>query len=287
MPKVSVLTTVFNRASYLPECIESVQASMFIDYEHIIVDDGSSDESVKIAHHYADTDSKIKVYTNAKNLGDYPNRNQAAKYAKGEYLKYLDADDLHGSWILNIMVDAMDRHPEAGLGLIDHDNSTQGKIKVFTGAQAQLDFYNKHRSHFNRSPLNAIIRKSAFDTVNGFSGKRMVGDFELWHLLTNQFDLVLIPNIQAWYRKHDDQEMTHHAQDPIWGFRYLLISHQQLSDSMNPIAKDKRQEQLRLIERKMGRAIVTAIKKHGIRKAAEMRKETPWSWKRTFRAAFS
>ena len=287
MPKVSVLTTVFNRASYIAECIESVQASMYTDYEHIIVDDGSTDQSVTIAKHYADTDSRIKVYTNTKNLGDYPNRNQAAKYATGEYLKYLDADDLHGSWILNIMVDAMEKYPKAGLGLIDHDNSIQGKITLFTGAQAQLDFYNKNRSHFNRSPLNAIIRKSAFDTVNGFSGKRMVGDFELWHLLTNQFDLVLIPNTQAWYRKHDDQEMTHHAQDPIWGFRYLLISHQQLSDSMNPIAKDKRQEHLRLIERKMGQAIVVAIKKHGIHKAAEMRKETPWSWKRTFRAAFS
>ena len=119
-PAVSVLTTVYNRAKFLGECIESVQQSQFTDYEHIIVDDGSTDDSVAIARRHAAQDPRIKVFVNEQNLGDYPNRNQAAKHASGKYLKYLDADDLHGPWILNVMVDAMEQFPEAGLGLFAH-----------------------------------------------------------------------------------------------------------------------------------------------------------------------
>ena len=107
-PMVSVLTTVYNRAHFLEECIQSLQRSKFEDYEHIIVDDASTDDSVAIARRCAAEDSRIKVFVNDQNLGDYPNRNQAAQHATGTYLKYLDADDLHGPWVLHVMADAME-----------------------------------------------------------------------------------------------------------------------------------------------------------------------------------
>ena len=59
----------------------------------IIVDDVSQDDTYSVAMRYAEQDSRISVYKNDTNLGDYPNRNMAASYAKGKYLKYLDADD--------------------------------------------------------------------------------------------------------------------------------------------------------------------------------------------------
>ena len=92
--KVSILTTVYNRDKYLAACINSVLASSYQDWELIIVDDVSTDTSLAISKSYEQKDARIKVYVNDKNLGDYPNRNKAASYAKGKYLKYLDADDL-------------------------------------------------------------------------------------------------------------------------------------------------------------------------------------------------
>ena len=89
-PKVSILTTCYNRALFLGDAITSVLAQTFEDFEYIIVDDGSTDESIEIATHYAKTDQRIKVYENEGNLGDYPNRNRAASYATGEYIKYID-----------------------------------------------------------------------------------------------------------------------------------------------------------------------------------------------------
>ena len=70
-------------------------ASSYQDWELIIVDDVSTDTSAAIAKSYEKKDARIKVYVNEQtNLGDYPNRNKAASYAKGKYIKYLDADDI-------------------------------------------------------------------------------------------------------------------------------------------------------------------------------------------------
>ena len=116
-PKISILTTVYNREKYLAACIDSVLASTYQDWELIIVDDVSTDISVAIARAYEQKDVRIKVYVNDKNLGDYPNRNKAASYAKGKYLKYLDADDIIYPHGLEIMVHTMEQFPEAGLGI--------------------------------------------------------------------------------------------------------------------------------------------------------------------------
>ena len=83
-PKISILTTVYNREKYLVACMDSVLASSYQDWELIIVDDVSTDTSLAIAKSYEKKDARIKVYVNDKNLGDYPNRNKAASYAKGQ-----------------------------------------------------------------------------------------------------------------------------------------------------------------------------------------------------------
>ena len=93
-PTVSVLTTCYNREAYIAETIESVLAQTFADFEYIIVDDCSKDGSFEIARSYASKDSRIRLYRNDSNLGDYPNRNKAASYARGKYLKFIDSDDL-------------------------------------------------------------------------------------------------------------------------------------------------------------------------------------------------
>ena len=100
---VSVLMTAYNREKYLGFAIESILASSYREWELIIVDDVSKDGTVAVASSYAEKDSRIRVFRNEKNLGDYPNRNQAAAYARGKYLKYIDADDYLYPWGLDIL----------------------------------------------------------------------------------------------------------------------------------------------------------------------------------------
>lgn len=115
-PVVSVLMTVYNRERYLAAAIESVLNQTFRDFELIVVDDASTDRSVVIARQF-EQDSRVQVYVNDQNLGDYPNRNKAASYARGKYLKYVDADDLIYPHCLGLMVEGMDAFPEAALGI--------------------------------------------------------------------------------------------------------------------------------------------------------------------------
>lgn len=288
-PTVSILTTCFNRAQYIGECIESVQQSKFQDYEHIIVDDQSSDDSVEIAKSYAEKDSRIQVYVNEKNLGDYPNRNRAAELASGTYLKYLDADDKHGRWILSVMVDAMDEFPQAALGLLNSRPTYDNPSPFPTCHQPQevvLQYLERKNSMLNRSPLGAIIDRKKFFEIGGFSGKRMVGDFEMWMKLGMEFHVVAIPHTLAMYRVHEQQEMSLHAKDPIWGFRYLLVSHSHLLNNQSPMSESLRQKHILTIGRKIARTILVAIKKHGFGKANQMRHEVEWSWQKVWKSAF-
>ena len=116
-PLVSVLMTSYNREKYIGEAIESVLNSSYRHFELIIVDDGSKDRTMEIARQYAEKDQRVKVYRNERNLGDYPNRNKAASYATGKYLKYVDADDLIYPWGLELLVQMMEKFPNAGWGL--------------------------------------------------------------------------------------------------------------------------------------------------------------------------
>ncbi|MBN8834489.1 MAG: glycosyltransferase family 2 protein [Sphingobacteriales bacterium] len=77
-PLVSVLMTAYNRQPFIAEAIESVIASTYQNWELIIVDDCSNDDTVSIAKSYLLKDNRIQVFENKKNLGDYPNRNLVA-----------------------------------------------------------------------------------------------------------------------------------------------------------------------------------------------------------------
>ncbi|RYG50533.1 MAG: glycosyltransferase family 2 protein [Chitinophagaceae bacterium] len=211
MPVVSVLTTCYNRERFLGESIESVLASTLTNFELIIVDDRSVDNSLAVAKHYAALDDRIRVYQNEVNLGDYPNRNRAASYARGKYLKYLDADDYIYPHCLQQVTDTMEMFPKAGLGLA---------MREFFGPKPEyLDPETAIRTNylqyelFLSSPLSSVIRRDAFEAVGGFSGKRYVGDAELWILLAKQSGLVkLLPGFGYW-RQHDAQESKSEAKD--------------------------------------------------------------------------
>ncbi len=188
-PLVSVLMTAYNRENYIAEAIESVLASTYKNFELIIVDDCSKDKTVDIARNYELKDTRVRVYVNEKNLGDYPNRNKAASYAKGKYIKYLDADDMIYYYGLEVMVKAMELFPESGFGL----GSKPSDEKIYPVLLNPVQAYQEHFSgfgHFDRAPGSSIIKLDVFTKVKGFSGERMIGDNELWFKMARYFPMV-------------------------------------------------------------------------------------------------
>jgi teichuronic acid biosynthesis glycosyltransferase TuaG len=94
MPLVSIITPVFNAARWLPETLASVRAQSLTDWEHILVDDCSTDDSVAFIEAAALEDPRIRLLVTAWNQGPSVARNIAIDAARGRYLAFLDADDL-------------------------------------------------------------------------------------------------------------------------------------------------------------------------------------------------
>ena len=93
-PFISIITPNFNCSRFIAQTIESVLAQTYTNWEMIIVDDCSTDDSYQIALDYSTKDSRIKVLINDKNSGAAFSRNSALDIAQGEYIAFLDSDDL-------------------------------------------------------------------------------------------------------------------------------------------------------------------------------------------------
>lgn len=94
MVKISIIIPVYNTEMYLDECLKSAIGQTIQEIEIICVDDGSTDNSEKILKKYAEWDKRIIVLRNSKNLGPSYTRNRGLEYASGEYICFLDSDDM-------------------------------------------------------------------------------------------------------------------------------------------------------------------------------------------------
>lgn len=246
-PLLSVLTTAYNREQYIADAMQSVLASSFTDFELIVVDDGSTDRTAEIARQFAEKDTRVRVYVNEKNLGDYPNRNKAASYAKGKYIKYLDSDDMMYPHGLGVMVESMERFPEAGFGLASKPEDT----RCYPVCIAPSEIYREHFKgfgHFYRAPGSAIIKREVFEKEGGFSGERMIGDLELWLRLARKYSMVKFPFDLYWNRIHKGQEVSTEYASQMYPARTGTLIHQALEHPDCPLNKKQKEEILRLIK---------------------------------------
>ena len=111
MPLVSIITPCYNSGEYLPVVIDSVIAQTFNDWEMIIVDDGSTDNSRQVIEDYIAKDSRIRYYRLEKSSGSPAKpRNMAIDYAKGKYIAFLDSDDVWLADKLQCQVDFAEKN---------------------------------------------------------------------------------------------------------------------------------------------------------------------------------
>lgn len=225
-----MLVTVYNRQEYLASALESILNSTFQDFEVIVVDDNSADNSLEIANKFAHQDRRFHVYSNEKNLGDYPNRMKAASMARGRYIKYVDSDDLIYPHSLSIMVESMEQYPDAALGLSHSMPEDQSPYPWCLNPEHS---YRKHflgRGCLSCGPSGAIIRRDAFESLGGFNTQwAVISDTELWYRLAAHWPTVLLPPGLVWWRRHEGQEFT--LADA--GLVYLERGYELTRDSIN------------------------------------------------------
>ena len=109
-PLISIITPLYNAGSFISETIRSVQAQTLPNWEHLIVDDASSDDSLAIARTFAERDGRIKITSLHTNKGAAVCRNLATEQARGRYIAFLDADDLWHPEKLLKQLNFMEQH---------------------------------------------------------------------------------------------------------------------------------------------------------------------------------
>ena len=275
-PSVSVLITAYNREKYIAEAIESVLAQTFTDFELIIVDDCSKDRTVEIARRYT-CDSRVRLHVNEKNVGDYPNRNRAAALAQGSYLKYLDSDDVLYPHGLGAMVNIMRKFPSAALGVQHPVWTDQPGPLLLTPEQAYRDHF-VHGGLFNVGPTGTIILASAFRSLGGFSGKRFVGDTELWLKLAARYLIVKFMMGLVWWRCHDGQEINAESASFPYGTVGYMMNQEALNAQDCPLSKEERQRAMCRRKYRHARSILRlALINCRPRRAVQIMRQTSFS----------
>jgi glycosyltransferase involved in cell wall biosynthesis len=224
-PKISVITTCFNKEKYVRQCIESVLRCQYPNFEYIIVDDNSTDTSWSIISEFAAAHTVIIAARNEKNIGDYPNRNKAVGMSSGELIKFIDADDLVYPFALHYLVYHMLNNPDCGLCLtVQPERNAQFPIKLNFRELMKLQYVSK-KLYLFEGPTSALIRKSSLTGVNGFNESRMSGDFETWHKISLISSVLLLPKGSlTFWRFHDESEGGVHRSDANWQIKYFDFS---------------------------------------------------------------
>jgi len=216
--------TAYNREKYIAEAIESVLASTYNNYELIIVDDCSSDNTVKIAQIYAANDNRINIYVNEANLGDYPNRNKAASYAKGVYLMSVDSDDKILPEGILVCLDLMRDFPNCNFAM-----------RVFNGRKEPYFLTPEAiiREHFFENALlvigpgGTVINREYFNKIGRYPEKYGPANDMYFNLnAASNTDTLLIPVEFQYYRRHEGQELNNK-------FSYLYNTYLYLKDALN------------------------------------------------------
>lgn len=201
-PILSVLMPVFNSELFVAEAIESILNQTFKDFEFLILDDASTDQSFEIIKDFEKQDSRIKVFKNEKNLGVVASRNKLINLSKGKYIAWLDSDDIALPNRFEEEIKFLGEHPEIGLVgafpiIIDEFGNKIGKWSFETDPQ-KLKIELFFHSPFLSSSI--VIRKSALPQ-NFYDSKFPVAeDFDLYSKISENSDLANIPEFLVKYR---------------------------------------------------------------------------------------
>lgn len=213
-PKVSVVITAYNREKYIAQAIESVLGQTFSAFELIVADDCSRDHTVAVAQSYT-SDPRVRVYANERNLGQFPNRNHAATYARGAFLKFHDSDDILYPHCLQVMVGALESEPRAAFAVSCFKRWVGGPCPVLsTPTQTyQRDLLGAEGIMW-AAPGYILFRTEAFRELGGFPDVGVFSDGIFLVQACAKVSVVLVPADLFWYRVHGGQEIcTANASD--------------------------------------------------------------------------
>ena len=202
MELISIITPCYNNARFLPFCVQSVLGQLHTNWEMLIVDDCSTDNSFEIAQRFASQDARIKVFKLQINSGSGVARNKAILESKGDLIAFLDSDDIWHPEKLSMQLKYMKQYSAAfshtSYGYLYEDGRVMKKR--FIVSDKCVDY-------------KSLLKRTEISCLTAMYDVRIVGkvympdlrrkqDFALWlEILARGYDSLPVKNVLAWYRQ--------------------------------------------------------------------------------------
>ena len=201
--KISVLMGIYNCASTLEQSVKSIEHQTYKNWELILCDDGSSDNSYKVAQRLANENSRIILLQNDRNLGLNKTLNKCLSVASGEYIARMDGDDDCLPYRFEKQLSFLENHPEYDIVssrmILFDENGEWG--------QTQQPEYPTAEEVVTGSPIchaPVMIRKYAIDAVNGY---------------TEDPHMLRVEDVNLWIKLYTNGSRCYNFQDPLYRMR--------------------------------------------------------------------
>ncbi len=221
MPKVTVITPNYNHARYLPQRLESILNQTFQDFELIILDNASTDNSREVIQSYT-SDPRVRAIFNETNNGSaFRQWNLGLSHAKGEYIWFAESDDYADLSFLETLVDRLDRYPNVGLVFCQSWGVDEESKSVFDYLGIR---YHNLSSHWNQDYINTghdecvnylfwhnmipnasavLLRRSIIDRVGGAPNDMFIcGDWMTYIEILSFSDIAFVSAHLNYFRHH-------------------------------------------------------------------------------------
>lgn len=222
MSRISVVIPCYNGQDYLREALSSVQAQTRSAYEIIVVDDGSTDDSVKIARAHG---ARVVAQNN---LGEGAARNAGIRACSGELVASLDADDRWHPHHLATVAGLLDANPDAvgAFGAVQRFGSDTGLVRGCVPPGPPAVMMEEAFREWLHTTISSVVRRDALVDLGGFDEQeRSAVDFDLWLRLAKAHKFVATYEVTAEWRMHPAQQSAHQWKQlaAVYRFRRRFI----------------------------------------------------------------
>lgn len=198
---ISVVLPIYNGEKYMAESIDSICAQTYANWELLIVDDSSTDQTASIAHEYEAKDSRIHYYKNPQNMGLPKTLNQGFSLARGAYLTWTSDDNYYYPTAFEVMCSALETANKdfvfASYDEIDANGSIIGCVRTNSLFKKMIVGCNPVGACF-------LYSRKIYETIGGYDPSlALVEDFDYWQRAFTKFDAICIYDKLYAYRQHD------------------------------------------------------------------------------------
>ncbi|TDH23298.1 glycosyltransferase family 2 protein [Segetibacter sp. 3557_3] len=282
-PLVTVITVTYNSSLYVRDTIESVLSQTHSHLQYVIADDCSTDNTWEIIQQY--NDPRITAYRNEANLGEYPNRNKAISYATGEYLIFIDGDDVIYPHGIAFFVNMMQQFPGAALAIQKEYTNNVLYPALLYPEDSMRNYYFGKENLLSSSFASDFYRTDAIKAAGFLSEKYVGGDNLIRLMVALKKPVLLVAGWVSWPRETPGQASSRMSLETQYVEHFRIASELENANDPELVQPSVWQSINRNNRRSLARFILRTIAQGNFKLANRVRTKGELKWGELYKTA--